>query len=179
MTQPAKNIQGRERPQLSTVLWLSGNETDYARVAKSVADLDLSMHHVDGAARLLAVLKRRSVALCVIDLANGSDGAEALRAVRTGFPKSVPVALVDRSRTESVLEAFKGGAFDVLASPVAPADFAAVARNAEEFLALASAGPGPAPDESNLNGIVAVSESMQRLTELVPRLAARGESRSY
>ena len=34
MTQPAKNIQGRERPQLSTVLWLSGNETDYAHVAR-------------------------------------------------------------------------------------------------------------------------------------------------
>ena len=80
--------------------------------------------------------------------------------------------LVDRSRAESVLEAFKGGAFDVLASPVAPADFAAVARNAEEFLTLASAGPGPAPDDANLNGIVAVSEPMQRLMELVPRLGA-------
>ena len=172
MVSPARIMMDRESLQLSTVLWLGGQQTDYARVSRGLSNIDIPVRRVNDVPRLLAALKRLPAALCVVDLTNGVDGAQALRTIRADFPQSVPVALVDRNRTESVLEAFTDGAFDVLASPVAAADLAAIVRNAEEFVGLASEALGVTPAAQGATGVVALSESMRRLMDLVPRLGA-------
>ena len=130
------------------------------------------MHHglLGDVDELLNRLEQAELAMCVIDLAVGSGGGQALRAVRKRCPRALVVGIVDPRRRDGALEAFQKGVFDVPSEPVSILDFASVVRNADEFLALANPTAEESPATPEANGLVLASGPMRRLMELVHRV---------
>ena len=155
---------------LSTVFWLNGADDDYTTAAQVLSERGVRLVRLREVDDLVHLLEPAEHAMCVIDLAIGSGVGQALCAIRTSYPKTLVVGIVDPRRREGALEAFQKGVFDVLSAPVSIVDFASVVRNAEEFLALADPAVDESPSTPEAAGLVLASGTMRRLMELVQRV---------
>jgi DNA-binding NtrC family response regulator len=80
------------------------------------------------------------------------------------------VGVVDATRPETTLEAFRAGVFDVLPAPIVAADLRAVISNAQDLAVLAEARD-PERVEISPYGVFGTSLAMRKIVELLPRLA--------
>ena len=103
---------------LTTVFWLNGADDDYTTAAQVLSERGVRLVRLREVDELLHLMEPAAHAMCVIDLAVGSGGGQALRAIRKSCPHALVVGIVDPRRPESALEAFQKGVFDVLSEPV-------------------------------------------------------------
>ena len=170
MTQPV-NIATQAGPVgLTTVFWLNGADDDYTTAAQVLSERGIRLVRLREVDELLHLLTPAEPAMCVIDLVVGSDGGQALRAIRKSRPHALVVGVVDPRDREGALEAFQKGVFDVLSEPMSTLDFASVVRNAGEFLGLADSTPDDSASTPEVSGLVLASGAMRRLMELVQRV---------
>jgi DNA-binding NtrC family response regulator len=152
------------------VLWIGGTGSDRTTVEELLAGLGLAMRAASGVAQALAELTDRPSAICLLDCARGADALRVARAIRADRPQAVLIGVVDPSRPETTLDAFRAGVFDVLPWPLVPWDLSAVISNAQDLADLAEDRDGERAEVSPY-GVFGSSPAMRKIVELLPRIA--------
>ena len=99
----------------STVLWISGAQSDQSAVDALLAGLGLTARRANGVQQVLAELRDRPSMLCFLDCTRTTgDALRVARSIRTERPQAIIVGIVDPNRQESSLDSFRAGVFDVL-----------------------------------------------------------------
>ena len=80
------------------------------------------------------------------------------------------IGIVDPSRPESTVDAFRAGVFDVLPWPIVPWDLSAVIANAQDLADLSAAAP-PERVEVSPYGVFGTSPAIRKVIELLPRVS--------
>jgi len=105
----------------STVLWISGSQSDQSAVDVVLAGLGLTARRASGVQQAIAELRDKPSMLCLLDCTRATgDALRVARSIRTERPQAVIVGIVDPNRQESSLDAFRAGVFDVLPWPIVP-----------------------------------------------------------
>src|SRR5919108_2136377 len=154
----------------STVLWIGGSGSERTAVEEILGGLGLSMRAAAGVSQTLAELTERPSAICLLDCARGADALRIARAVRADRPQAVLIGVVDPTRPETTLDAFRAGVFDVLQWPLVPWDLSAVISNAQDLAELADDRAAERAEVSPY-GVFGSSPAMRKIVELLPRIA--------
>ena len=91
------------------------------------------MRWASGATEVLTELRERPAAICLLDCTRTGEALRIARSVRAEQPRAVLIGIVDPSRPESTVDAFRAGVFDVLPWPIVPWDLSAVIANAQDL----------------------------------------------
>jgi DNA-binding NtrC family response regulator len=137
-------------------------------------DAGLSVDARDGGAAGLAEFEARGADVVVTDLAMGPvDGMHVLEAMRAQDP-SVPVLMLTAHGSERVaVAAMKAGAFDYMPKPFDPEELVLSVRRAIETRALRLQNARLRTESALGRAIVAESAAMQRVLDLVARVAPK------
>lgn len=129
-----------------------------------------------GAAEALRLIEREGFDVVITDLRmEGEDGVELLKAIKQASPASEVIILTAYGTIRSAVEAVKLGAYHYLTKPFEPEELLLVVRKALERRALmreVESLRAQVRDRWGLERIVAKGQTMQRVLELVCRVAA-------
>lgn len=156
----------------STVVWVGPPLEDRAAVETVVNGLGLQIRWASSAAQAVAELRDRPHALCLLDCTRGSESLRLARSVRSDRPEALLLGVVDPSRPESTLDAFRAGVFDVLPWPLVPWDLSAVISNAQDLVQLVEQEDrGAERVQVSPYGVFGSSAAMRKIVEVLPRIA--------
>ena len=152
------------------VIWIAAGSVDRRTAEPVLAGLGITMRWAAGAAEVLNELRDRPAAICLLDCTRSGDALRVARAVRAEHPRAVLIGIVDASRPETTLDAFRAGVFDVLPWPIVPWDLSALIANAQDLAELASQA-APERVEVSPYGVFGTSPAIRKIIELLPRVA--------
>jgi DNA-binding NtrC family response regulator len=152
------------------VIWIAAGSVVRGSVEPVLTGLGLAMRWAPGAADALSELLERPAAICLLDCTRSGDALRIARSVRAEQPRAVLIGIVDPSRPESTLDAFRAGVFDVLPWPIVPWDLSALLANAQDLAELSAQGP-PERVEVSPYGVFGTSPAIRKVIELLPRVA--------
>ena len=152
----------------STVIGI-GASLDREAVEDVLNGVGLMVRWASGVNQTLAELQDRP-AICLLDCTRGADALRIARTIRAERPRAVLIGIVDPSRPESTLDAFRAGVFDVLPWPLVPWDLSAVMSNAQDLAELADVADAERVEVSPY-GVFGSSPAMKKVVELLPRVA--------
>src|SRR5215203_1459661 len=162
--------QPQSRTSLPAVIWIASGSVDRRTVETVLTSIGLTLHWVAGASDALSELRGHPGAVCLLDCTRTGDALRIARGVRAEQPRAIIVGIVDPSRPESTLDAFRAGVFDVLPWPIVPWDLSAIIANAQDLVAL-SALSVPERVEVSPYGVFGTSPAIRKITELLRRVA--------
>jgi two-component system response regulator AtoC len=139
-----------------------------------LGDAGLAVEACDGGAAGLEVFEARGADVVVTDLAMSPvDGMHVLDAMRVQDP-SVPVLMLTAHGSErAAVAAMKAGAFDYLPKPFDPEELVLAVRRAIETRTLRLQNARLRTESALGRAIVAESAAMQRVLDLVARVAPK------
>jgi DNA-binding NtrC family response regulator len=160
----------RYSPFGPTILWVGAPVDNRAQVEAVVSGLGLTVQWATGAAQVLAETRDREQALCLLDC-RSNDALRVARTIRTERPQVLLVGVIDPSRPESSLDAFRAGVFDVLPWPIVPWDLSAIISNAQDLRQLADDERESGRVQVSPYGVFGSSPAMRKIVEVLPRVA--------
>jgi DNA-binding NtrC family response regulator len=152
------------------VIWIAGGTVDRRTAEPVLARLGVALRWASGIDEVLSELRARPTAICLLDCTRSGEALRMARSVRAEHPLAVLIGIIDPSRPESTLDAFRAGVFDVLPWPLVPWDLSAIIANAQDLAELSAPGP-PERVEVSPFGVFGTSPAMRKIVELLPRVA--------
>jgi two-component system, NtrC family, nitrogen regulation response regulator NtrX len=152
------------------VIWIAAGTVDRRAAEPVLAGLGLSIRWTSGADEVLLELNERPGSICLLDCTRSAEALRIARTIRAEQPRSVLIGIVDASRPETTLDAFRAGVFDVLPWPIAPWDLSALIANAHDLAELVSQTPSERIEVSPY-GVFGTSPAIRKIVELLPRVA--------
>jgi DNA-binding NtrC family response regulator len=152
------------------VIWIAAGSVSRDAAEAVLTGLGLSVRWAADVTAVVQEIRDRPSAICLLDCTRGGDALRIARGVRADRPQAVLIGIVDPSRPESTLDAFRAGVFDVLPWPIVPWDLSALIANAHDLAELA-AQTTPAVVEVSPYGVFGTSPAIRRIMELLPRVA--------
>src|SRR3954469_17930814 len=127
-SEPADRQQSRTSTPV--VIWIASGSVDRRTAESVLTGIGLTLEGADGHPDALRELRSHPGAICLLDCTRAGDALRIARGVRAEQPRAVLIGIVDASRPESTLDAFRAGVFDVLPWPIVPWDLSAIIGNA-------------------------------------------------
>jgi DNA-binding NtrC family response regulator len=163
-----------DRPQSATsppaIIWIAAGPLDGRTAEPVLAGLGLAMRWASGVTDVLTELRDRPSAICLLDCTRTGEALRIARSLRAEHPRAVLIGIVDPSRPESTVDAFRAGVFDVLPWPIVPWDLSAVIANAKDLADRSAAAP-PERVEVSPYGVFGTSPAIRKVLELLPRVS--------
>lgn len=104
------------------------------------------------------------------------DGIEVLVRIKEKWPGTEVIIMTGYGTVQTAVRAMKAGVFDYIEKPFSPADLLALVKRAMERKGMPSQGREIVPSHYELGNIVGVSQSMQRVFQLIAKVAATGST---
>lgn len=125
----------------------------------------------------LQALDSSSFDLVVTDLKMPDiDGIEVLVRIREKWPDTEVIIMTGYGTVQTAVRAMKAGVFDYIEKPFSPEDFLALVKRAMEKKGLPAQNREIVPSHYELGNIVGVSQAMQRVFQLIAKVAATGST---
>jgi two-component system nitrogen regulation response regulator NtrX len=155
---------------VGTVVWIAAGRVSRVSVEPLLTGLGLGVRWATAVGEVLHELRDHPSAICLLDCTRSGDALRIARGVRADRPQALLIGIIDPSRPESTLDAFRAGVFDVLPWPIVPWDLTALIANAHDLAELAAQAT-PSVVEVSPYGVFGTSPAIRKILELVPRVA--------
>ncbi len=121
----------------------------------------------------LTLFKREQPQVVITDLQMpGLSGFEVLQRIKQSAPQTLVIVITAFGSVESAVQAMKMGAFDYLGKPFSREELCMVVEKAKSFLGLREENLRLREKLAETPTVISVSEPMQRIMEMVRRVAA-------
>ncbi len=128
----------------------------------------------------LQILDSSSFDLVLTDLQMPDiDGIEVLLRIKEKWPDTEVIIMTGYGTVQTAVRAMKIGVFDYIEKPFSPADLQTLVKRALERKGLSAAGPQDreiVPSHYELGNIVGASQAMQRVFQLIAKVAVTGST---
>ena len=125
----------------------------------------------------IRALESSSFDLVVTDLKMPDiDGIEVLVKIKEKWPDTEVIVMTGYGTVQSAVRAMKAGVFDYIEKPFSPDDLLELVRLALGRKDLPGQGREIVPSHYELGNIVGVSQAMQRVFQLIAKVAATGST---
>jgi DNA-binding NtrC family response regulator len=104
------------------------------------------------------------------------DGIEVLVRIREKWPDTRVIIMTGYGTVQSAVRAMKAGVFDYIEKPFSPEDLLALVKRALERKGLSARGGEIVASHYELGNIVGVSQAMQRVFQLIAKVAVTGST---
>lgn len=104
------------------------------------------------------------------------DGIEVLLRIKEKWPDTEVIIMTGYGTVQTAVKAMKAGVFDYIEKPFSPGDLLALVGRAMERKGVPAAGREIVPSHYELGNIVGVSPAMQRVFQLIAKVAATGST---
>jgi DNA-binding NtrC family response regulator len=104
------------------------------------------------------------------------DGIEILVRIKEKWPETEVIIMTGYGTVQTAVRAMKAGVFDYIEKPFSPGDLLSLVKRAMERKGLSAAGREMVPSHYELGNIVGVSQAMQRIFQLIAKVAVTGST---
>jgi DNA-binding NtrC family response regulator len=152
------------------IIWIPAGAVERRAVDPMLNGLGLTVRWAGSSAEALSQLREHPSAISLLDCTRSGEALKIARTIRVERPRAIIIGIVDPSRPETTLDAFRAGVFDVLPWPVVPWDLSALIANAQDLAELSERAPSDRVEVSPY-GVFGTSPAIRKITELLPRVA--------